>query len=304
MGSADISKLRQVAAGVKAVFFDIDGTLVSFRTHRIHPGNLDVLAALRAKGIKVFVCTGRMVKMTDVLEGVDFDGFIANNGSTCYVPYTREDEAAGAEPVTVGTRKLRLIDNRPLPKSQLLAVKKRLERTDLPEFEIAFMGADNYYLNKPSRIAAAVAGEINVAPPVVTPMEDIVEKEIYQLCIYLSGKELQEVMGYIPECEAAVWHPLFADVNEKNINKAYGIDRMLAHFGLKLENSMSFGDGGNDIPMLRHTAISVAMGNAAEDVAAASDYLTSLVDDDGIAEALTDLGLLDSGFHVMPATDS
>lgn len=295
MKSADIAKLRRAAAAVKAVFFDIDGTLVSFRTHRIHPGNLEVLDALRAKGIKVFVCTGRMVKMTDVLEGVDFDGFIANNGATCYLPYTRKDEEAGVEPVTVGTRKLRLIGHRPLPKSQLLAVKERLERKDLPDFGIAFMGADNYYLNKPSRVAAEIACEINVAPPVVVPMEEIVEKEIYQLCIYLSGKELQEVMNYIPECEAAVWHPLFADVNERGIDKAYGVDCMLGHFGLRLENSMSFGDGGNDIPMLRHTAVSVAMGNATGEVAAASDYLTSLVDDDGIAKALTDLGLLSPG---------
>lgn len=49
---------------------------------------------------------------------------------------------------------------------------------------------------------------------------------------------------------------------------------------------MSFGDGGNDISMLKHTAIGVSMGNAAEEVQAEADYMTSSVDDDGIIKAL------------------
>ncbi|MGM9774501.1 MAG: HAD-IIB family hydrolase [Candidatus Egerieousia sp.] len=288
----DLEKLRSVAKNIKAVFFDIDGTLVSFKTHKIHPNNLQVLDALRAKGIKVFVCTGRMVKMTEVLDGVDFDGFIANNGATCYVPYTEKDAIEGVEPVEVGSRKLRLIADRPLPESQLLAIKQRLERKDLPSFHVSFMGAENYYLNAPSDVALKIAEEVAVAPPPVTPLEEILRHKIYQLCIYLFGKELDEVMKFIPECEAASWHPLFADVNQKGTDKGYGIDRMLEHFGLDLSQSLSFGDGGNDIPMLRHTALSVAMGNATEDVANASDYLTDTVDNDGILKALSELRIL------------
>ncbi len=290
--TGDLRKLRDLAGNIRAVFFDIDGTLVSFRTHKIHPSNLQALEELRAKGIKVFVCTGRMVKMTTVLDGVGFDGFIANNGATCYIPYTEEDAAAGLEPVVVGSRKLRMIAHRPLPVSQLLAIKERLERKDLPGFQVSFMGAEDYYLNEPSEVALKIAAEISVAPPRVTPLAEILKKDIYQLCIYLFGRELEEVMKFLPECEAAVWHPLFADVNQRGINKAHGIDRMLEHFGLDLSQSLSFGDGGNDIPMLRHTALSVAMGNATEEVEAAADYLTDLVDNDGVMNALKVLGIL------------
>ena len=51
-----------MAAGsdIKAVFFDIDGTLVSFKTHKVTRSNIEVLDALRKKGIKVFISTGRM----------------------------------------------------------------------------------------------------------------------------------------------------------------------------------------------------------------------------------------------------
>ena len=49
---------------------------------------------------------------------------------------------------------------------------------------------------------------------------------------------------------------------------------------------MAFGDGGNDISMLRHAGIGVAMGNANDDVKAVADYVTTSVDENGIANAL------------------
>ena len=49
---------------------------------------------------------------------------------------------------------------------------------------------------------------------------------------------------------------------------------------------------GNDISMLRHAAISVAMGNAKDDVKAAANYITSSVDDDGIKNALEHFGII------------
>ena len=44
---------------IQAIFFDVDGTLVSFRTHTIPASTLEALHALRAKGIKLFLATGR-----------------------------------------------------------------------------------------------------------------------------------------------------------------------------------------------------------------------------------------------------
>lgn len=76
------------------------------------------------------------------------------------------------------------------------------------------------------------------------------------------------------------------------MSKAEGIDRMLARFGIGLDETMAFGDGGNDIPMLRHVGTSVAMGNAAPEVKQAADYVTTSVDDHGIARALRHFGLI------------
>ena len=260
---------------VKAVFFDIDGTLVSFKTHSVTQSNLEVLEALRRKGIKVFISTGRMLGMTSVLDGIVFDGYIANNGAAIY------DSSK------------KMIHGRLLPKKELYALRERLKFRDLPPFAVSFMTADNYYLNCKSSLAEDVARVVGVAPPILSNIDDIVEMDVYQMCVYLKGKALDDVMeGWLKGCTASVWNPVFADVNEKGITKAYGIDKMLEIFGIDLSQTLSFGDGGNDIPMLEHTAVSVCMGNADEAVRAASDYVTETVDEDGIAKALVRLGVL------------
>ena len=67
---------------------------------------------------------------------------------------------------------------------------------------------------------------------------------------------------------------------------------MAAHEGLDISECIAFGDGGNDIPILKTAGIGVAMGNAADNVKAAADYVTTHVDDNGIANALRHFGAI------------
>ena len=52
----------------KAIFFDVDGTLVSFKTHQISPAVRQALQALRERGIKLFLSTGRHLAMLGPLR--------------------------------------------------------------------------------------------------------------------------------------------------------------------------------------------------------------------------------------------
>ena len=69
---------------VKAIFFDIDGTLVSFKTHQVPKSTFDALCKLKEQGIKLFIATGRGKDGLDVLNDFPFDGYITLNGQYCY----------------------------------------------------------------------------------------------------------------------------------------------------------------------------------------------------------------------------
>ena len=88
------------------------------------------------------------------------------------------------------------------------------------------------------------------------------------------------------------WHPEFIDVIAAGGGKDKGVDAILDRFGITPEECMAFGDGENDLSMLRHVGIGVAMGSASDRVKAQADYVTGSVDEDGILSALHHFGLL------------
>ena len=68
---------------IKAVFFDIDGTLVPFKSHSVPESTRNAISTIRKKGIKVFICTGRPIQFIDNLEGVEYDGMVTVTGALC-----------------------------------------------------------------------------------------------------------------------------------------------------------------------------------------------------------------------------
>ena len=58
------------------------------------------------------------------------------------------------------------------------------------------------------------------------------------------------------------------------------------------QNTIAFGDGGNDTSMIKAAGIGVAMGNALESLKEVADYTTTSVDDDGVLNALRHFNLI------------
>ena len=72
---------------IKALFFDIDGTLVSFRTHAIPASTVEALEKAKAAGVRIFIATGRPVAIIDNLGAIShlIDGYVTTNGAFCFV---------------------------------------------------------------------------------------------------------------------------------------------------------------------------------------------------------------------------
>lgn len=69
------------------------------------------------------------------------------------------------------------------------------------------------------------------------------------------------------------------EISSRGINKAFGMQKYLEHAGIARENTIAFGDGTNDIEMLKYAHIGVAMGNAVETLKKQANYVTSGVDE-------------------------
>ena len=93
-------------------------------------------------------------------------------------------------------------------------------------------------------------------------------------------------MPEISHCVSARWHPLFTDITVKGANKGNALITVATQLGLDIKECIAFGDGGNDLSILKAAGIGVAMGNGNDDVKAVADYVTASVDEDGIWNAL------------------
>lgn len=67
--------------------------------------------------------------------------------------------------------------------------------------------------------------------------------------------------------------------------------QLLAHYGLRAERAVAFGDNDVDIDMLQYCGLGVAMGNAPRQVKEAADYVTASNDEEGVYIALNSLRL-------------
>lgn len=78
----------------------------------------------------------------------------------------------------------------------------------------------------------------------------------------------------------------------KGLSKAGGMKTVMQHLGFRPEDSFAFGDGPNDLPMLREAGTSVLMGNAPEFLRKEADYVTDPITENGLALALEHFGLI------------
>lgn len=81
--------------------------------------------------------------------------------------------------------------------------------------------------------------------------------------------------------------PFFLELVPKGIDKAKSLTRLLTKINLTPADLIAFGDGYNDLSMLKLAGMGVAMENAAPEVRAEADYVTLSNEEDGIAAALT-----------------
>ena len=256
---------------IKAIFLDVDGTLVSFRTHAVSPAVRDALVRLHARGIRLFVASGRHQRMLSYVRSVlPFDGCVTLSGQYCFagdqVLYRSPMEPQGVE--------------------ELVAA---VEGAD---FSCIFLEGEDIYINRVDEKSRQFFRDLSVETPPVRPASHALGRELYQAVTFLDAAHEALLLRRAPHLRTTRWHPDFLDVIPASGGKDKGMEAVLAHFGIAPAEAMAFGDGENDLSMLRRAGIGVAMGTASGAVKSGADYVTGTVDEDGILSALEHFGLL------------
>lgn len=251
---------------IKAAFFDIDGTLVSFKTKMVPESAVRAIEYLRNKGIKVIVSTGRSVTTIDHIKHLSFDGFICFNGGCCV---THDGNVLFRQTIH--------------PED----IQRLLHYSNKNALSYALMYETGARISGVAPEIIELHEHINLPLPPLVDIDNVDLANVLQGNVFLSPEDeeafMQEVM---PNCVASRWTSLFADVNPKGLSKQTGVEFFCEHFGIDIAETISFGDGGNDITMLQGTGIGVAMGNANPEVKEIADYVTDDVDNDGVWKAL------------------
>lgn len=260
---------------MKAIFFDIDGTLVSLKTGRMHPTSKPAIEALRRKGILCFVATGRSrteIEDNDMLEGTEFDGILCNNGQLCY----HGDE---------------ILYDAPIDREDVAAVVKQAQEIG---YGIWFTEADKIYVNQVDDRVKQAMVYIHTPIPPVMDISRALENPIYKIVPFLTPEEMQAYpMQVTKNCKTASWFALGGDLMPIVGGKIEAIRQMMKLYDLKAEDLMAFGDGENDLEMLGLVGTGVAMGNATQSLKDIASYVTTDCEDGGIYHALQHYGLIE-----------
>ena len=76
------------------------------------------------------------------------------------------------------------------------------------------------------------------------------------------------------------------EINAEGATKGNALMWLASHLGISRERTMAFGDGENDVTMLKAAGIGIAMGNGLEMAKRAADQVTLTNDEDGVADAI------------------
>jgi Cof subfamily protein (haloacid dehalogenase superfamily) len=266
--------LRNAGLGItsKAIFLDIDGTLIS---HKGGPYGEDIEAIIKAReaGHRIFLNTGR--------------GFHNIPRSLRDAPYIDGLSAGGGAHVIFDGK---TIYHKWLPEGLLCAIAAQyLEKgkwcimegeTAMYEinrdkaFDILLYRDDHYFTVSDkddflTRYRGALITKITMGSS-VTGEEEAIFGETCQLCPL----------------------PGYAEATIRGESKAKAAQILIDAAGISRENTIAIGDSANDMPMIRFAGLGIAMGNACEELKEAAAAVTDGCDNGGVGKALRRFALV------------
>ncbi|MDO4268408.1 MAG: HAD family hydrolase [Eubacteriales bacterium] len=258
----------------RALFFDIDGTLLSEITRQVPESAREALKQARALGHLVFVNTGRpRGSLGEIMKMVEPDGWLCGCGT--YL------EAGG-----------RVLYHRTMAKEQVERLCRAMEEANVDGI---LEGRDGCYVGT-AESRFPVGMELRYSPrSSVRSMDWNKSCGVVEKFCFLAD-EASDLAGLFkklePDIQVIDRGRGFYECVPAGHSKATAIDRILKEYDLSLQDAVVFGDSTNDLAMFRHVPNAVLMGRHDAELEPYASFVTKNVEEDGIRYAMETLGLL------------
>lgn len=252
------------------IFFDIDGTIAPEDNRALIPQSTrDAIAMTRKKGNLTFINSGRTAfNISAKIKELGFDGFICGCGT--YIEYNGD-----------------VIFYRTIEKEECIRIAELMRECNVtPVYE----HSNGYFFDDKAPECEEFNNFMKTFVPSGIDVSGRVEDEDFGFDKFVIWKNPDSNMElFRKEIEKS-----FSIIDRGNgffenvplgYSKATGIQMILEKLGIPIENAYAIGDSTNDLPMLEAVPHSIAMGGA-EVIYPYVAYITSAIDNDGIANAL------------------
>ncbi len=242
-----------------AFFLDIDGTLTS--SGIVCDENKEAIKKARALGHKIFINSGRsMGYVPECVREIEFDGYVVGIG--CYITYGDE-----------------LVLSVAIPPEE---VAEMFDKFTNEGKEVVLEGETQSFRNKYNENEDFILLENG---------EEYLEKySDYRITkFFVPHTFSKEEFDELSKRYTAFQHPTYLEYAPKGYSKATGMELLLKKCNIPRERCVAIGDSANDIDMLTYAGISVAVGNAQDEIKAICTKITAPANEGGVGKAICEI---------------
>ena len=257
---------------IELVLCDMDGTLL-LPDHTLSPRNREAVKSLQAAGIYFTLASGRPPRaMREIISQLDIKLPVAGfNGGLLVNPQGDYLQSHHVHPD---------------------AVRKTLDLLAEHKVEVWLFVDDQWLLRDPHGEMVAHEQEgLGYAPQVVESFEPYLH-QVHKIVATCSDapllmdleQRLQPLLNGLAVASRS--QARYLDITALQANKGNALVTLAEFLNVPLSRTAAIGDGGNDPAMFHRAGLSIAMGQAPEEVRAQAHVVTGSNLEDGVAQAI------------------